>query len=65
MLGNLRLDEFFAQRLQPGVGASLVGRHQPRIADHVGREDGGQAASDSLVRHGEPFCARIKSIKGL
>ena len=38
MLGDQRLDELRAERLEPGDRAGLVGLHQARVADHVGRE---------------------------
>ena len=65
VLGDPRLDELLAQRLEPGVRARLVGFHQPAVTDHVGGQDRGQPAFDSpLVGHGSPpytyvqrFCA--------
>jgi hypothetical protein len=44
MLADFRLDEIFAQRLQAGVRAPFVGRHQPAVADHVRSQDCGEPA---------------------
>ena len=38
------VDHLAAQRLQPRQRAGLVGAHHARIADHVGGQDGGEAA---------------------
>ena len=35
VLGDLRFDEFLAMRLERCERARLVGRHEPRVADHV------------------------------
>jgi hypothetical protein len=37
--GDLRVDDFGAQRLQPPEGAFLVGFDQARIAGDIGRKD--------------------------
>ena len=39
MLGDLRIDDFGAQRLEPAEGAFLVGFDQARVARDIGRED--------------------------
>ena len=39
--------------LQSGQRARLVGSHQARIADHIGREDCRQFAVDAYVGHEE------------
>ena len=38
-------------QLEGGQGALLVGPHQPRIADHVGREDGRELTVDAFFGH--------------
>ena len=44
VLGDLRLDEVLAQRLEARVRARLVGRHQPAVADDVRSQDRGEPA---------------------
>jgi len=44
MLGDLRIEELAAQRLEALVRAFLVRPHQPRIARHIGGKDRGEAA---------------------
>jgi hypothetical protein len=44
MLGNLRIDQLAAQRLEAFERAFLVGAHQPRIPRHIGGKDRGEAA---------------------
>ena len=46
--GDRRVEDGFPVPLQSGQRARLVGPHQPRIADHVGREDGRQFAVDAF-----------------
>jgi hypothetical protein len=41
-----------AERLEPGEGSRLVELHQPAIADHVGREDGGEPPLEPYCSHG-------------
>jgi hypothetical protein len=48
VLSDFRLDEVLAQRLQARVCALLVGRHEARVADDVGGENGGQPTRDGL-----------------
>ena len=43
MLGDLRIDQLGAQRLEAAERALLVGSHQPRVADDIGGKDGGEA----------------------
>jgi len=38
VLGDFRLDEVLTQRREARVGAFLVSRHQPRVADDIGGE---------------------------
>src|SRR4051794_16368243 len=48
-----RLDQLLAQLPEAGEGAGLVLLHQARIADHVRRQDRGEAALDARRgRHG-------------
>ena len=54
VLGDERLDQLPAQRLQPGEGAVLVALHQGRVADHVRRQDGGEPPLYPCCRHGRP-----------
>jgi len=42
--GDLGIDELAAQCLETFVRAFFVRPHQPRIARHIGRKDGGLAA---------------------
>ena len=44
VLGDFRIEELAAQRLEAFEGAALVGADQPRIARHIGREDRREAA---------------------
>ena len=44
MLGDLRLDQIAAQRLQTFERAFLVRPHQPRIPGDIGRQDRGKTA---------------------
>ena len=44
MLGDRRVDQFGAQRLQPRQRAFFVRAHQPRIARDIGGEDRGETA---------------------
>jgi hypothetical protein len=45
MLGDFRIDELAAQRLEAFERAFLVRPHQPRIPRHIGGEDRGETAS--------------------
>ena len=40
MVGQQRVDQLGAMRLQAGQGRGLGRLHQPAVADHVGRQDG-------------------------
>ena len=56
VLGDLRLDEIFAEGLQARVGPRLVARHEPAVADNVG----GQNRRELPIRsgsHGGALCA--------
>jgi len=44
VLRNLRIEELAAQRCEVFERAFLVRPHQPRIARHIGGQDGGEAA---------------------
>jgi hypothetical protein len=44
VLGDFRIDELAAQRLEAFQGAFLVRFHQPRVARHIGSEDRGETA---------------------
>jgi hypothetical protein len=50
VLGELRIDELAAQRLEAFERALLVSSHQPRIARHIGGEDRSKTAGSSHVR---------------
>ena len=52
VLGDQGLDELSAVRLEAGEGAVLVPLHEPAVADHVGRQDGGEPPLDP--RHRRP-----------
>jgi hypothetical protein len=47
VLGDLRIDELMAQRLEAFERALLVRPHQPRIPRHIGGEDRGETTSGS------------------
>ena len=42
VFGDLRVDQFAQMRLQTLVRLLLIGAHEPRIACHIGGEDGGE-----------------------
>jgi hypothetical protein len=44
MLGDLGVDERLAMGLEIGQRSRLVDPHEPRVADHVGGQNGGQSA---------------------
>ena len=44
VLGDLRIDQLAAERLEAFEGAFLVRPHQPRIPRHIGGKDRGEAA---------------------
>jgi hypothetical protein len=50
MLGDLRIEELAAQRLEAFERAFLVRPHQPRIPRHIGGEDRGETAGGSHAR---------------
>ena len=50
VLGDERLDELLAVCLEALERALLVLPHQPRVADHVGRQDGGEPARGARRR---------------
>ncbi len=54
VLGDERLDQLLAVGLQPGQRAGLVLTHEPRVADHVGRQDGGEPPLDTCRSHAVP-----------
>jgi hypothetical protein len=57
VLGDQGVDDLGADCLEPGDGAGLVGLHQARVADHVGREDRERPTSELVHRHrGPPGC---------
>src|SRR5580700_7055637 len=63
VLGDLRVEELMAQRLEAFVRAFFVGPHQPRIPRDIGGEDRSEAAS--LAHSGNPasrIAARDSSI---
>ena len=49
--GDSRVEDEFPVPLQSSQRARLVGFHQARIADHVGRKDRRQFAVDAFVGH--------------
>ena len=51
MGGDGRVEHGFAVPLQRIERAGLVGAHQPRIADHVGRQNGGKLTVDAFFGH--------------
>ena len=57
VLGDQRLDERSAVALEPLEGACLVVLDEPRVADHVGREDRGEPAFGAGCGHSAAFSA--------
>jgi len=51
MSSDGRLKDLLPVPLQSGKRARLVGCHQPRIADDIGREDGSQFPVDASFGH--------------
>jgi hypothetical protein len=50
MLGDFRIDQVCSERLEAIEGAFLVQADEPAVADHVGREDCGEAAFPPIWR---------------
>ena len=50
MLGDLRIEEVAAQRLEAIEGAAFVRADQPRIASHVGGKDRSKTANRGHLR---------------
>ena len=50
VLGDLRIDELMAQRLEAFERALLVRPHPPRIPRHIGGQDRGETAGGGHVR---------------
>ena len=55
MLDDFWIKEFAAQRSKAFEGAALIGANQPRVAGHIGGEDGGEAADRRHVSPGGRF----------
>ena len=51
VFGELGVEQLVAQRLQPGERPRLVGFHEARIADDVGRLDDGEPTLCSGLGH--------------
>jgi hypothetical protein len=51
VLGDFRVDQLPAQRLEARQGAGLVPFHQAAVSRDIGRQNGGEPALD-------PLCAR-------
>ncbi len=49
VLGDLGIDEIGAQRLKRHNRTLLISPDQPRVADHVGGKDGGEAAFHARI----------------
>ena len=49
MLGDLRIEQRRAVRLELDERARLVRSHEPAVADHIGGKDGGEAALDAVL----------------
>ncbi len=52
MLGDLRVDDFFAVSLELSERPCLVGTHEAAVTDDVGGEDGGELPGDVFGFHG-------------
>ena len=61
--GDSRVEDGLSVPLQSSQRARLVGPHQARIADHIGREDCRQFAVDACVGH-EEWVPGISAILG-
>ena len=48
VFGDARIDQFAAMRFEARQGASLVLAHEPRVAGHIGGENGCEPALDPL-----------------
>jgi hypothetical protein len=59
VLSGLGLDKFSAKCLERRERPSLVGSHQPAVADHISGQDGGQPALYALFAHGKPLAGEI------
>ena len=57
-----RVQHVPAPRLQRGERARLVALHQAAVADHVGREDGGEPALNALFGHVKPVVGRPRDV---
>ena len=55
VLGDLRLDELLAQRLQARDRAGLVSAHEATVADHVRGQNRRQPAFDVVVQSWPPL----------
>ena len=67
VLGDLRIEELMAQRLEAFERAFLVRPHQPRIPRHIGGEDRGEVAGGGhsgspTRRNAWPSAARISGL---
>ena len=51
VLGDPRVDQFLAARLERGKRGGLVDAHQPAVADHVGSQYGGKPSLGAFVSH--------------
>ena len=55
VLGDQRLEDFRAARLEGGQRARLVGLHQSAVADYISGQNGGKAALGAFFGHVEPL----------
>jgi hypothetical protein len=54
MFGYPGVNDFGTRTAPSRIGAFLVGIHHPRIAGHVGSQDGPKSALDGVISHGLP-----------
>ena len=55
MLGDLGVDQLFANGFELRERAGLVSLHQARIADYIGSDDHCQSAREHIVGHTPPL----------
>ena len=62
VLDDFRINEFPAMRSEPSQSASLVPAHQPRVAGHIGSENGSEPALDALSAHSDSSLRVLRGV---
>ena len=65
VLDDLRINEFLAMRSEPSQSASLVPADQPRVAGHIGSENGSEPALHALSAHSDASLGALRESGGL